>query len=294
MKKPSPQSSAPTQPPRIPLLAEADLFDQLNKDKSSSLWLGRFSEAEIWRTFEQCGFLAALNAPELQPLLLKVEPLDAFAQALKLYHAQATPERLIAEFRLREAVLTPRKRLADNFGEALPRVLAIEWLLLQNPYARFTRERPGLPGQIHPGLGQARRVLQWLIELAQQLKLEGISNYPEYFHNAYLYQHQFHFYNPAREGMLNTLSRDLSNLSLAEVSWAIERGCVRQASGEALVWESDLQILPLSQRVRDYFEIASYQDAVATARESQHFCFDEKKFRETIPSADESQPKRIL
>jgi hypothetical protein len=165
MKKPSPQPS--THSSRTPLLAEADLFDQLDKNKSSSLWLGRFSEAEIWRMLEQCGFIAALKAAELQPLLLRVEAIDAFAQALKLYHAQAAPEHLLAEFRLREAVLAPRKRLADNFGETMPAVLAIEWILLQNPYAQFTRARPALPGQTHPGLGQARRILQWLIELAQ-------------------------------------------------------------------------------------------------------------------------------
>lgn len=278
MKKPSQQS--PLQPPRAPLLAEADLFDQLSVDKSSSLWLGRFGPADIWRMWEQCGFLGALKASELQPLLLRVEAIDAFVQALKLYKAQAMPEHLLAEFRLRETLLAPRKRLADNFGEAMPRVLAIEWLLLQNPYAAFTRARPALPGQTHPGLGQARHILQWLIELAQRLKLEGISNYPEYFHNAYLYQQQFHFYNPERQGMVSALHRDLATLSLAEISWGIERGCVRQATGEVLVWESDLQVLPLSSRVREYFETASYQAACEAARESLYFYFDEKKFRE--------------
>ena len=119
MKKPSPQS--PVQPPRAPLLAEADLFDQLDKNKSSSLWLGRFSEAEIWRMWEQCGFRAALAEAKLQPLLLRVEMIDAYLQALKLYHAQAAPEHLLAEFRLREAVLAPRKRLVRiDFERAVP------------------------------------------------------------------------------------------------------------------------------------------------------------------------------
>lgn len=278
MKKPSPQS--PAYPPRAPLLAEADLFDQLNKDKSSSLWLGRFNEAEIWRMWEHCGFVEALHGLKLQPLLLRIEAIDAFVQALKLYRAEAKPQHLLAEFRLREAVLTPRRRVTDNFDGPLPRVLAIEWLLLQNPYAHFTRERSALPGQVHPGLGQARRILQWLIELAQLLQLEGVSNYPEYYHNAYLYQHDFYFYDPAREGLLAALSRDLAALSLAERTWAIERGGVRDATGEVLVWESDLQILPLSRRTREYFESASYRSEVGAACEAQRFSLDEKKFRE--------------
>lgn len=273
MKKPSSQSHA-----KPPLLAEADLFDQLNKDKSSSLWLGRFSESDIWRMWEQCGFLAALEALQLRPLALRIETIDAYAQALKLYHAQIAPQHLLAEFRLRETALAPRKRCDDGWREPMPRVLAIEWLLLQNPYAQFARERLArerlaLPGQTHPGLGQARRILQWLIELAEQLELEGVSNYPEYYHNAFLYQRDFRFYNPAREGMLEALSRDLAGLSLAERTWAIERGGVRHAQGEVFVWESDLQILPLSQRVRDYFESARYREGVAAAREAQYFCF---------------------
>ncbi len=269
MKKPAPQS--PMQPPRTPLLAEADLFDQLNKDKSSSLWLGRFNEADIWRMWEQCGFVAAFAELQLQPLLLQIETIDAFMQALKLYHRQAAPEHLLAEFRLREIMLAPRKRLADHFGEAMPRVLAIEWLLLQNPYAQFTDERPALPGQTHPGLGQARLILQWLIALAQEMALEGIANFPEYYHNAFLYQRDFHFYDPMREGLLLALSRDLAGLSLAERTWAIERGQVCGAHGEKFVWESELQILPLTPRLRAYFGEQSYLDAVANARAAQAF-----------------------
>lgn len=123
-------------------------------------------------------------------------------------------------------------------------------------------------------------MLQWLIELAQQLELEGVSNYPEYYHNAYLYQHDFHFYNPKREGMLDALSRDLAGLSWAERTWAIERGCVCFATGEKFVWESDLQVLPLVQRVRTYFEAVSYREAVTEAREMWHFYLEEEKFRE--------------
>jgi len=205
-------------------------------------------------------------------LLLRIEAIDAFAQALKLYREQATSEHLLAEFRLREVTLAPKQRREDNWNESLPRALAIEWILLQNPYAQFTRERPGLPGQAHPGLRQARRILQWLIELAQRMELEGISNFPEYYHNAFLYQRDFHFYSPEREGMLDALSRDLAGLSLAERTWAIERGRVRKTSREVFVWESDLQILPLSQRVQDYFEDVRYQDVVAATREAQRFC----------------------
>lgn len=272
MKKPSRQSSAPTEASRISLFDE-DLFEQLRSYKGSSLWLGRFSEETILRALEKSGFLAALDSLGLHRLLVQIEPLDTFLQSLKVYHTQPRPEHLMAEFRLRETTLAPRKRCADAWGEVMPRVLAIEWLLLQNPYATFTNERPMLPGQTHPGLGQAKRILELLIHLAKHLELEGISNYPEYFHNAFLYQHFFYFYDPEREGMLEALSRDLAELSLAEQTWAIERGRVRYATGEAFVWESDLLILPLSQRVRDYFEGASYRAAVAAAKESQRFCF---------------------
>jgi len=265
---------------RKPKLLDADdLFSQLDAKIGSSLWMGRYSESEVRAALEKNGFLPALRAQGLSPVVIEIEPLDAFLQALKLYHHESRPEQLLAELRVRETTLAPRRRLADNLGEPLPQVLAIEWLLLQNPQAPFTPARPRLPGQRHPGLGQARRVLKFLVQLAKHLGLEGVTNYPEYYHNAFFYHHDFHFYDPQREGLLLALARDLGACSVAEIAWAIDLGCVFTADGQPFRWESDLQILPLSPRLVKYFEATAYHCQVEQALATWHFALAENRFR---------------
>ena len=63
-------------------------------------------------------------------------------------------------------------------------LLAIEWLLLQNPRAVFTAERPALPGQRHPGLGMLRDVIALLVQVCHRLHLDGITYTPSHFHLA--------------------------------------------------------------------------------------------------------------
>lgn len=270
--------------PKPTLLDEDDLFSQLDAKQGSSLWLGRYTEENVLAALEKSGFLPALREQGLNEVLLQIEPIDAFLQSLKLYHRQVAPEHLLAEFRVRETTLSPRVRRHDPFGAHLPGVLAIEWLLLQNPYAEFSPNRPILPGQQHPGLGQARRILKLLIHLAKRLGLEGVTNFPEYYHNAHLYQHDFHFYDPQREGLLKALTRDLGGYALADISWAVDQGCIQSLpSREKFRWESDLQILPLSPRLTHYFETAEYRRRAREAEAFYRFQLDVQKFKTVQP-----------
>lgn len=278
------------------LIGADDLFGQLDAKTGSSLWMGRYTEEDVKAALEKSGFLPALRAKGLCQVLLQIEPLDPFLQALKLYHREVTPKQLLAEFRVRETVLAPRRRLADGWGDQLPRVLAIEWLLLQNPNADFTPERPALPGQRHPGLGQARCVLKMLVQLAKRLELEAVTNFPQYYHNAILYQHDFHFYDPVHEGKLHALARDGRGRTLAEISWAIDLGCVETADGERFCWESDLQILPLSQRLVKYFASAAYRRQAEQARAAWRFAINENRLRALAPAVGglpRSQPSTV-
>jgi hypothetical protein len=265
--------------PSSPVETSEDLLAPLIGHKSSSLWLGRFSETEILRSLEECGFLKGLRALRLQPVVLTIAALEPFLQALKLFHMQPDAQHLLAEFRLQEKPLAPKIRREDGLGEPLPRVLAIEWLVLQNTAATFAPERPILPGQRFPGLGLARCVLQWLIALAQELQVEGLTNHPEYFHNAYLYRDRFHFYDPRKEGLVQALTRDLLRDSLAQTAWGLEFGCACDENGQVFSWESDLLILPLSQRLEKYFRTEEYLARVEQASASVHFRWNEEKLK---------------
>ena len=206
-------------------LSNNDILPQLTDDKSPALWLGHYFENDVLHLLEKFDILPALKGKGCSHPLIIIEPFDAFEQALKIFNAAAAAENLFAEFRLREVSFSHPNLAA---GAPLP-MLKIEWLMLQNPTAAFSAEQPPLPGQRHPGLGFAKRALQLLVYLARQNHLAGVLNFPEFFHNAFLYLESFWYCNPQLKGIVLALRRDLLSLSLAELSWAIYLGCVIEA-----------------------------------------------------------------
>jgi hypothetical protein len=258
-----------------------DILGQLTDKKSPILWLGRYTEDDVLHLFEEFDILRALKAKGFLNIAVEIESVENFLQALKIFAGEErSTENLLAEFRLREVVFSYRIRIVD---EPL-RMLTIEWLMLQNPRVHFTPERPRLPGQRHPGLGQAKRVLQLLVHLAKQQNLAGVLNFPEYFHNAYLYLEYFHFCDPRLEGVVQALRRDIRELSLAELSWAIYLNCVIDAkTGKTFEWQSDALVLPLDERIQKYFGSAEYQQIVNATLNASAFTLDQKKFHKIYP-----------
>lgn len=262
---------------------ESDLLGQLTTHEGSVLWLGRCTTSEIQHTLEAAGLLGALRDKGIDDLIFKIEPFEEGDQALKIYCRTAKSENLVAEARFREMRFMPKRKMPETFSEFAPAMLSIDWLLMQNPFAGFTQERPRLPGQTHPGLGQAHRVTKLLMDLCAKLGLAGILNFPEYFHNAHLYREHFHFYDPVSEGISQALFRDLSSLPLADLSWAIERGCVRDAKiGDQFEWNADVQILPMHPAIRDYFASAWYRRRVQEVFAACLFVFDKNDFQKFI------------
>jgi acetoin utilization deacetylase AcuC-like enzyme len=72
-------------------------------------------------------------------------------------------------------------------------LLRVEWLLLQDPRARFTPQRPPLPGQAYPGLGILADVVGWLVTLCEEEGLRGIVFRTAHFHVVALAERRLHF-----------------------------------------------------------------------------------------------------
>ncbi len=273
-RKRKPKISGGSSPPDDAILiGEEDLLGQLSDKQGSSLYLGKYTIDEIRRALEKTGIFPELRQKGFSEFIIEIVPLEDFQQALKVYHQAATPENLLSEARLRETYFCPDPSVDERLAQKRFKMLCIDWLMMQNPYQEFTPERPPLPGQAHPGLGVAKKVLKLLKALSRLHGLAGILNFPEYFHNAYFYRNYFRFYNPAKEANLYALARDLSRLSVADMSWAIEWGCVIDLNNHCrFQWTSDVQILPLDPDIRAYFESKNYQ-------EEMHHCLNEQKFQ---------------
>jgi hypothetical protein len=144
-------------------------------------------------------------------------------------------------------------------------VLAIEWLLLQNPRAAFSRRRPQLPGQQHPGLGLLRDVVGWLVLVMREHSLDGIHFVAAHYHVAMQSRRLVRLLHPADEARVRACSATLAGLSLAEAASALAEGRVVGPDGRPILWTPAPCVLPVSTALGDLVTGAAYEQAVAEA-----------------------------
>jgi hypothetical protein len=150
-------------------------------------------------------------------------------------------------------------------------VLAIEWLLLQNPRAAFSRRRPRLPGQQHPGLGLLRDVLGWLVLVCEEHGLDGIHFVAAHYHIAMQSRRLVRLLHPAEEARVRAFSAALAGLSLAEAANAVAEGRVLGPDGRPAAWEPAACVLPVSAQLAERVAGPEYEAAVAAASRSLAF-----------------------
>ena len=145
----------------------------------------------------------------------------------------------------------------------------IEHAYMQNPLHRFSRRRPPLPSQRHPGLGLAPLMLAAFVSAGRNAKRDALVNYPDKWHNAELYLISgWRCANPLQEALVRVLHEDLTPAvaahGLAAVAWAVHEGRVHDRhTGGMYSWSSKHeQLYPLSARATDYFGSAEYRGIV--------------------------------
>jgi acetoin utilization deacetylase AcuC-like enzyme len=229
-------------------LSEEDLLP----GRRSSRFLGYYSRHGIEVAMERYGFLEELQARGFDRLRLDMQ-LGGSGDTLRLRTEDGDPQTVI-ELRARRD------------GRSLPdsELLFVEWLLMQNPRASFTAERPRLPDQRHPGLGLLGHLSAMLVLICDRLGLEGVAYVPSHYHIAAQSRSHFHFLDAAAEGRYIALRRAVEGLKLLEAVRAIEERRVRdRRTGEPFRWEPATMISPVSERLKDRLRSDERQDEVA-------------------------------
>lgn len=223
------------------------------------LFLGRYAQEDLDSRLAAHGFWDALARRGYPDARVALETQSGGHPRVRLLAGEAD----LGELRAHQ----------DTFQER--RVIVVDWIEARDPRASFTAERPRLPGQSAPGSGLGARLVALLASAAERTDAEGLLARPHYFHNAALYARAgFRFWDPAHEGALHALLRDLARVPLATASWAFEARRVQDAVTGAIVeWSSfaSEQVLPVAPTLRARFEDDRYQRAVGEAAAARGF-----------------------
>ena len=166
-------------------LTEEDLMGSLEPEERHARLLGFYTPHGVELVLESSGIFDRLRDLGYESPTLELDLSRGDGDLVRIW-GQPQRRELLAEIRMR------RDRQSVHGLE----LLAIDWLLLQSPRAKFTPERPALPGQRHPGLGMLRDVIALLVQVCHRLSLDGITYTPSHFHLASQSTKYLHFRDP--------------------------------------------------------------------------------------------------
>lgn len=249
-------------------ISEADLFNDLTSSRGTERFLGSFSKLGIQYGLKQFGVYQALANAGLKNPLLHLDTSDSYKHLLRLAHRIDDDNYLSGEMVARKGKFNfPRLPGLPATPGRLDLII-IEWLLLQHPLKEFSRFRPQLPGQEHPGLGIGQLIYETLYWTARRSRADGVLVIPNYLHTGLFYGRQFLFIDPVRQGLLQYIEKELLRKHrLDQVTWACSEGqLVDVAGGTVFQWEPAPMLLPVSLELKDYFSSPEYTRRVHRQR----------------------------
>jgi hypothetical protein len=241
-----------------------------------NLLFGRYDAVALGHLMEEASVFDALRQRGFGDFEIEIAEAGYALPHIRLRGRKAGASHLLLEACLRR-VSAPAEGLQGGSSDRRPLdLLLVHWVREEDPTAAFTRERPALPLQNHPGLGILRRAFRIAVHLAQDLRADGVCNRPKFFHDGYIFHRSrlFLFLDGAEQGRFEALVRDLAPLPLRQASLAVAGWCVRDARGELLRWEPGYQAFPLSERLTGHFHAPAYAAAVEAAREQTRYTID--------------------
>ena len=228
--------------------------------------LGYYTPSGIELALERYGLLPRLRRAGFAPRV-EIDCQVESGDTVRIW-GDASDELLLVEVRVRRDGLTaPGLEL-----------LRVEWMLLQNPRAAWTKGRHPLPGQRHPGLRMFDDLAALMLVVCERLHLDGIVVVPSHYHVASRWHARrgsselgMRFLDPQAEGRFRALERLLDPLPLAEASMAVELGrVVDRRSGERGGYRPTALVLPASEAARRRFD-ASWRARAERAEAEAEF-----------------------
>ena len=253
-------------------LDDLRLDDLFGPDRA--LWLGFYTDEGLQYALEEYGFIGELRGLGYEDVRVHTRTDDPDEHMLRLISHVPRHEEPLLELVVRRSYLKLSDEIQAQVAQEHLPVLHVEWLMLQHPLYTFSAERPPLPGQRLPGLGLGRQVFELLRNICRRLKLAALVTTPSFFHNAIFYNDGFAFMEPRAAGCFAALRRDLMTglgLSVAEATWAVRWGLVREEGGEVFEWFHAPMIAPVRRDLEGFLEGRWYRREVEQVMQERWF-----------------------
>jgi hypothetical protein len=260
-------------------LSDNDFFKIDIGKRGHNYFLGYYSKSGMELVLNKYGVYKELAKKGFKNIDLVLDTADPYRHRLTLYDITYNRRRMIVELILKKSVIQVEMPFKSELNGTNYETIAIEWLCMQNPDQPFSKKRPQLPGQNHPGLGLASKTIQLIMISAWRLRMSALLNIPDHYHNAFLYSRIFRYINPKDEGRLIAMIRDTKKYDLATVAWAIQgEAIVDKNTGDPVKWFISQQILPFDERLIKLFESKEYHKAIDNEAALYKFELDMHKY----------------
>ncbi len=243
---------------------------------SKKLFLGRFNSENLYSMMEKIGLVQHLKSIGFDSLLVDIDVDENRISYMKLYWEERIPAKQLIDIRLSESSFIPDKKYFDNNTKITPyNMIIIEWLSAKNPQKKFDDNKPQLPGQTNPGLGVLKYCFEMLYQMAKEVFKDGFLDIPDHMHGALMYSKKFKFFDPAHEGIIRAVARDLRKYSLSDISWGvITETIIDLTTNKPAIYDPGEQIHYVSDRMKKYFESKKYRTVFMKYYEKKKYFFD--------------------
>jgi hypothetical protein len=276
----------------IDLPSDMDVDELVSRRGRGAMLFDFYTPDAVREAFERYGIAAKLAERGWAAPVIELETAETDRQVVRVLADRAHGGVLLGEAILRVGPFETDAPFAKGLHGERFAMLFIQWLRLQDPSRRFSRERPALPGQDHPGLGVGHEVVRMFLGMAERLKLGGLVSCPEFAHNAVLYEAVFRFFDPAAQGRFEALMAAATPRTLAELAWGVESGCVvDEATGASVCWSREEMICPTSPLLGEYLASDDYRGRADEARRACRFRFDRERYAALAPLRPDGSPR---
>lgn len=244
-------------------ITEADVYGELLRKRAEPRLLGFYSHYRLEIVIEHYGLAAHFRKRGYPHFHMILQGDGSVAPTVVVYTDKSRREVLL-ELASKQVVLPPPPSTGES--EEVLRFGSIEWLLLQDPHAEPSPDKPLLPGQKHPGLGCLRILVGMLVIACERLDLDGLTFVPSQYHVAAQGRSLATFYDPSDEGAFLLLEDLVRGRTIADVTEAVATGqIIDPRSGDPIRWRPARMVIPVSARLKQRLSSASYARTVEAA-----------------------------